>query len=163
MTRRRQRGVALVELVIASVIFALAMLGMFQAWRLCFSLATQGREEALASQIGRAEMEVTRIQGFDNVPLGEIVSGASPYRGAWTDAVRYYDTDGLALDSSAISSRRFFSSVRSGTDYGVLREQSGSKYSLAPSTLRSIVVTVKRVADGESIVTMGIHLAKGGL
>ncbi|MEZ0325269.1 MAG: prepilin-type N-terminal cleavage/methylation domain-containing protein [Fimbriimonas sp.] len=160
---RRQRGVALIELVIASVIFAMAMLGMFQAWSLCFSLSTQGREEALASQIGRAELEISKIQGFDNVPLGTILAGYTPYRGAWSDTVRYYDVNGVALAAGAASNLRFFSSMRSGTDYGVLREQDGTRYRLAPTTLRSILVTVKRVAGNETLRTMGLHLTKGGL
>jgi hypothetical protein len=161
---KRQRGIALLELIIASVIFAMAMLGMFQAWRLCFSLSAQGKEEAVASQIGRAELELSKIQGFYNVPIGDsIVSGVAPYTGTWSEAAKYYDINGLPLDASAPAAQRIFSSERSGTDVGVLRVLDGSQYTLAPTTLRSVLVTVKRVSTGEKLRTMGLHLTRGGL
>ncbi len=160
---RRQRGIALVELVIASVIFAMAMLGMFQAWRLCFSLYAQGREEAIASQIGRAELEMAKIQGFVNLPKGALVGSGSPYRGTWTDAIRYYDDAGVELAAGASTNLRVFSSVRRGVDRDVLRLADGSGYALAPTSLRSILVTIKRVTPDETIRTMGLHLTRGGL
>jgi hypothetical protein len=161
---RRQRGVALVELVIASVIFAIAMLGMFQAWRLCFNLATEGKEEAVASQIGRGELEMSKIQGFYNLPIGSnVVNSTAPFNGTWTEADKYYDADGTALPSGAATTRRVYSSSRSGSDAGVLRVLDGTAYALAPTTLRSVVVTVKRVSDSKVLRTMGVHLTRGGL
>jgi hypothetical protein len=161
---RRQRGIALVELIIASVIFAMAMLGMFQAWRLCFTLSIQGNEEAVASQIGRAELEMSKIQGFWNVPIGSsVTNGVAPYSGTWTEAAKYYDANGTPLALGAPATQRIYWSVRSGTDIGVLRQLDGTAYTLAPTTLRSVSVTISRVSDGELLRKMGLHLTRGGL
>jgi hypothetical protein len=159
----RRRGVALIELIAACLIFAVAMGAMLQAWRLCFSLSAQGREQALASQIARAELEMSKIQGFNNLPLGTLVNGSDPYTGKWTDPAKYYDIDGLELASTAPASARAFSCVRTGRDYGVLKASSGNTYTLASTTLRSVVVRVYRLADNSQLVRMGVHLTRGGV
>jgi hypothetical protein len=161
-TRTTRSGIALIELIAACVIFALAMLAMFQTWRLCFSLSIEGKEQALASQIARGELEVSKIQGFNNLPLGTLTSSTS-YTGKWTEAARYYDANGVALASTAPSAMRAFYSVRSGTDSDVLRSATGDSYTLASTSLRSVVVKVYRVLDNQLLVKMGVHITRGGL
>jgi hypothetical protein len=160
MTRRR--GIALIELIAASLVFGLAMLAMFQAWRLCFSLSIEGKEQALASQIARGELEMSKIQGFYNLPIGTLAAYNS-YNGTWTEPEKYYDVNGLPLAATALASRRVYSSLRTGTDKGVLKSASGDSYTLASTTLRSVVVKVNRISDGAQLVRMGVHLTRGGL
>jgi hypothetical protein len=159
----RNRGIVLAELIVATLVFATAMLAGFQAWRLCFKLAAEGREAALSSQIGRAELEMTKIQGFNNLPIGSVTSATEPYTGEWTEAETYYDVNGLELADNAPVSSRYYSSVRKGTDTGVMINTTGTTYSLASTTLRSVVVQVKRVSDGAVLTNMGVYLTRGGL
>jgi Tfp pilus assembly protein PilV len=160
----RRRGIALIELIAAAVIFGIATMAAFQAWRLCFKLSAEGKEMALASQIARAELEVSKIQGFNNVPIGTMVAGSNPATGTWTEATKYHDLNGLSLASGASEASRYFSSVRSVKDVGVLKSTSSvDTYALATTTLRSVIVKVTRVSDNTQLVRMGIHLTKGGL
>ncbi|HSI72111.1 MAG TPA: hypothetical protein VK934_02955 [Fimbriimonas sp.] len=158
----RRRGIALIELIVACLIFALAMMAMFQAWRLCFSLSVEGREQALASQIARGELEMSKIQGFNNLPLGTL-SSSTAYTGKWTEGARYYDFNGVPLSSTAPASLRAYYSVRNGTDTDVLRSATGDSYTLATTSLRSVVVKVYRVLDSQQLVKMGVHITRGGL
>lgn len=168
--RRRNHGFTLLEGVIAAFILAIVMAAMFAAWSTCFNESANITEMTSAANICQAELGIAGVYGSANMPIGTYSTTTS--QGTWTGAyipatgwtsgaTAYFSYSGAQLASSA-SAGVFFSLSVTVTDSSVL-QGTGTSYTLAPTSLRSVVATCTRVSTGVVDFTMATNLVSGGL
>lgn len=168
--RSKLRGVALVELLAASLIVAVALGGLFALWTVAMAQIQRSHLLSISTQLARADLEKVKVQGFTNLrrPTGATfttgtrsIDGVARATAAWTGTMEYYDVTGALLTNGQPVASRRFTLVRYGLDVGVTVV--GSNYVLSPTALREVRVTVTDLRDAPSPLTMGTALVKGGL
>lgn len=135
--RDKQRGLTLVELLIAAVILAVSLMGLLNLGLYTYSLTRSNDEVATAYSLGRAAVE--RLRG-----MGYVFARPS-------DVPQWYSVDMQALGSSAGAYYRVDTSLINGEDAPA-----------AHLNLREIVVVVTRVSDGTELYRTHTYLAIGG-
>ena len=123
-----------------------------------------------AAEICQANLETAKVFGATNMPLGTYSSstatatwtGAYIPASGWTSGATSYYTYGGAQLASSTTAGVFFSASVTITDSNVLLG-TGSSYSIAPTTIRAVVVSVTNVSTGTVDFTMATNLVQGGL
>ena len=167
----RSRGFTLIEGIIATFILTIVVVAMFATWSACYKQSAKISEITEAANIAQSELEIAKVYGAANLPLGQYQS--SSQTGTWTGAyipstgwtsgaTAYYNYTGVQLASSN-SPGVFFSVSMALTDSSILANNSGNSYTLAPTSIRAAVVTVRNVSSGAVDFTMATNLVQGGL
>jgi prepilin-type N-terminal cleavage/methylation domain-containing protein len=167
---RRNRGFTLIEGIVATFILAVVIVAMFGSWSACFSQSAQMSETTSSAQICQSELEMAKVFGAANLPLGTYSSSTAT--GTWTGAyitstgwtsgaTAYFTFTGTQVASSS-STGAYFSLQMTITDSNVLAG-TGTTYTLAQTSLRSALVTVKNIQTGAVDFTMATNLVQGGL
>ncbi len=154
--RRRQKASTLIELLVASLIATVGVVGLFSLYTYCMQVVQNQRITSVATQIARADVEEAKVLGYDNLPLGTLDGSRSV--GNWTGAIEYYDVAGKQL---AGTTDAFYSLQRTISDYNMTL--SGSSYTLSDIGKRVVKVSVKRYPSNVEVMVMGTTIAKGGL
>ena len=89
-------------------------------------------------------------------------SGAYIPATGWTSGATAYYTYGGAQLASSTTAGVYFSATVTVTDSNVLLG-SGTTYSISPTTIRAVVVSVTNVSTGNVDFTMATNLVEGGL
>ena len=178
--RSRTRGSSLVEVLVACLILAIAIVGMMRVFQVNYNLAKEARYGSVIGQMSRAEIERAKVWGFDYLPYGTFVAGTPPTgtwsgafdatsnggTGGWTTGgVTYYDVNGVQT-TSASTTKRFTMTdslidAGSSPSYQVL--QSGTSYTLDYFATRTLMVTVADATSGSTLLSSGTVLVEGGL
>ena len=143
---------------------------MFGSWSTCFQSSSKVAELTAAAEICQANLETAKVFGATNMPLGTYSSstatatwtGAYIPASGWTSGATSYYTYGGAQLASSTTAGVFFSASVTITDSNVLLG-TGSSYSIAPTTIRAVVVSVTNVSTGTVDFTMATNLVQGGL
>jgi len=166
---------SLAEVLVAGVILAVAITGMFSLWNVCDISIMDTAKVNAAGQIARMELERAKVYGPSNFPAGTIsncTSGASTWTGdisqstsKWVSAgTSYYDYKGALLSSSTGAA---FSAQVTVTDTGDLVPSpctaGTSTGTVATTTQRFAVVSVKRMSDKTVLFTSGTEMVEGGI
>ena len=169
-SRRRSRGFTFIEGIVATLILVVAISAMFGSWSTCFQSSSKVAELTAAAEICQANLETAKVFGATNMPLGTYSSstatatwtGAYIPASGWTSGATSYYTYGGAQLASSTTAGVFFSASVTITDSNVLLG-TGSSYSIAPTTIRAVVVSVTNVSTGTVDFTMATNLVQGGL
>lgn len=159
--RMRRRGATFFELIIASLVTVVGVVGLFSLWTYSYAVIQSQRVIGVAGQIARADIEKAKVQGFWNLPKGVI--GQSKTTAVHTGPTEYYDANGQKLNVTAPNAESYYSLVRQVVDSNFLPLETGGTYTLTGVSLRTVRTTVRRVSDNVVMSTMGTNLAKGGL
>jgi len=167
---RRSRGFTLIEAVVATFILVVVVAAMFGSWSACFNQSAQIQEITGAANIAQSELEIAKVYGALNMPLGTYNSttqtatwtGAYIPATGWTSgATAYYDYTGTQVASSTATGA-FYSLTVTVTDSTVL-PGTGSTYTLQQTSNRAVVATVSNLASGAVDFVMATNLVEGGL
>ncbi len=154
----------------ATVILVVAISAMFGSWSTCFKTSSKVAEVTAAAEICQANLETAKVFGAGNMPLGVYNTSTSTasWSGAyipatgWTSGATAYYTYGGAQLASSTTAGVYFSATVTVTDSNVLLG-SGTTYSISPTTIRAVVVSVTNVSTGNVDFTMATNLVEGGL
>lgn len=172
---KRQRGFSLLEAIAAGVILAVSLVALFSLWNVCFIRIQSSGEISSASQLARAELERAKIFGASNFPIGTYNSGtgvatwtgsfdptANSGAGNWvSNDFEYYDLAGTRVATSTTAGARYSVQI-SVIDSGVL-VGTGNSYTLAVTSRRAMVATVRRLPEDAVIFTAATNIVVGGL
>jgi Tfp pilus assembly protein PilV len=173
MGRRRFSGFTLIEVLVASLTLAVAIMALFAAWRVCHVEILASAEINQAGELARAEVERAKLYGPANFPKGTYSSTtstatwtgsydptANSNAGGFGSGVSYYDYQG---NRQSTSSGAAFSVLLTVTDSGVQPAASGTGYQIDVGSRRAIVATITRLRDGFVIFHSGTNMALGGI
>ena len=167
---RRLRAFTFIEAIVATFIMVVAIAAMFATYMTCFKTSQAVTETTSAAEIAQAELEIAKVYGAANMPLGTYSSSTqtATWTGAyipstgWTSgALAYYNYSGTQLASSS-SAGAYFSVSLTMVDSSVLAGTGGT-YTLQASSNRALVVTVTNIAKNVVDYTMATNLVQGGL
>lgn len=167
-----RRAFTLIEALVSSLILAMAIAGMFASWSFLEVRYYRTREAVEAAQIGRSELEMAKVYGIDNLPIGTFNAGTQtgtwvgaydPTSGLWvTNGISYFDLAGNPLAGSN-SNGTDYKLQMTLTDYNVQLNSSGPGYTFDRTSKRTAIVTVTRTSDNVPIFTQGTTFAQGGI
>jgi prepilin-type N-terminal cleavage/methylation domain-containing protein len=132
----RNRGVTLVEVMVASLILVVGMMGITTAWIFSMNLTRTTDETAVSFNIARSTVERIRGIGFQFTPI------------ATTEA--FYDSSGITAG-------------KNGAYYRAVTKVSEAGMAAPPLDQKEIRVTVNRVSDGKVLFATRTYLTLGGL
>ena len=147
-TRRSQRGMTYIEVLVAALVMGISLAGMVSMWYFSFNLTVANDSEGIAYNIGRQAMEQTRIQGFVFAPEGVTTTF---YNNSEAVVTSTDPSRSLLLNVSVVSS-----AVSSGT-----AGYSGAVP--ADAALRTVTITVTRLSDTRLMYTTSTYLVKYGI
>ncbi|MBS1702589.1 MAG: hypothetical protein JST12_13060 [Armatimonadetes bacterium] len=172
-SRRRTRlGFTIIEGIVAALIMALAIAGMFAGWNAIDWRYYSTREAVQAAQIGRGELERAKVYGADNLPVGSYDTNTQ--LGTWTGSyisssgtwssggTAYYDLTGTPVASSTAAGVKF-SAQMTITDSDVRPNLANTSYAFTVTSKRAAVITVRRISDSQILFTQGTNLVRGGI
>ncbi len=166
--QKRLRAFTFIEGLVATLIMVVAIAAMFGTYTTCFKTSAAVTETTSAAEICQAQLEIAKVYGASNMPLGTYSSttktatwtGAYIPATGWTSAgFAYYNFSGTQLASSTGA---YFKVQMTMVDSNVLAG-TGSTYTLQASTIRALVVTVTNISKGTVDYTMATNLVIGGL
>src|SRR5688500_16026051 len=148
MAHRANRAFSLMEVLVASMVAAVALLGMVRLWSFSFNTTRAADQQGVGYNLGRQALERIKLSGFDYTTEGSVV--------------RYYN--GLGKDESAVQKRdsiyRLEMSVQ--TDKLAYHSESG-EVRPAWNALREVLVQVDRLQDDRNVFSGRTNLARSGL
>lgn len=162
----------MIEGIVAALILALAIAGMFAGWNAIDGRYYSTKEVVQAGQIGRAELERAKVYGVGNIPAGTFNTGTQV--GTWTgsyitstntwttNGTSYFDWIGNPL-AAANSGGVKYSLQITITDTDVQPNLANTSYIFTVYSKRAAVVSVRRISDSVVIFTQGTTFAKSGI
>lgn len=174
---RRLKGTSLIELLIATTVVGITILGSLKLIVYCYNETFQSRLAAAAGEVARGEIERAKVWGYYNLPTGTY-SSTNGGTGTWTGAFdntqnsgvggwvkstpMLYDLNGN--QGTASSTGLWLVVTDTITDTGGTQVlQNGSAYNLDLYATRSFVVVVTNAVTGATILTKGTTIVRGGL
>jgi uncharacterized protein (TIGR02598 family) len=148
MARRANRAFSLIEVLVASLVAAVALLGMVRLWSFSFNTTRATDQQGVGYNIGRQALERVKMSGFDYTTEGS--------------TLRYYKADGSGEASSQQSTSAFCLALTVASDKLAVHSQTGEKRP-APNALRDVAVVVTRLEDGRKVFVGRTNLARSGL
>jgi len=164
------RGFTLVELLVASLVFAVTIAGALSVWAAATTSIVRTSEEVICAQLARTDIEKAKATGFDNLSTGALSGGTGTYTGTTTNSTyvsEFYTQAGAFVSYgtsllSAPPSSAYYKLVRVTSDTNVAKG-AGTSYKVTTESTRTIVTTVARVSDNTVMYTMGTVLVKAGI
>lgn len=148
MARRAQRAFSLMEVLVASLVAAVALLGMVRLWSFSFNTTRASDQQGVGYNLGRQALERIKLTGFDYTTEGSVV--------------RWYN--GLGKDESTIVKRDSIYRMDVGiqTDKLAYHSETGE---LRPAwnALRDVLVQVRRLEDNRIVFSGRTNLTRSGL
>ena len=148
MARRVNRGFSLMEVLVASMVAAVALLGMVRLWSFSFNTTRASDQQGVGYNVGRQALERIKMTGFDFTAEGAVV--------------RYYNAAGTAETSTRGANSAFRLTADVKTDKLGYHSETG-QVRPAPDALREVLVTVQRVEDNRVVFVGRTNLARSGL
>lgn len=148
MALRGKRGFSLIEVLVASIVASVAVLGMVRLWSFSFNTTRSSDQQGVGYNVGRLALERIKMTGFDYTLEGTVV--------------RYYDKEGKGESSVAKGSSAYKLTMKVETDLLAYHSQTG-EVRPAPDALRDVTVTVERLEDSRNVFVGKTNLARSGL
>jgi uncharacterized protein (TIGR02598 family) len=148
MALRGKRGFSLIEVLVASIVASVAVLGMVRLWSFSFNTTRSSDQQGVGYNVGRLALERIKMSGFDFTAEGTVV--------------RYYDNEGKAESSVVKATSAYQLTVKVETDILAVHSQTG-QVRPAPDSLRQVTVTVQRLEDSRNVFVGRTNLARSGL
>jgi prepilin-type N-terminal cleavage/methylation domain-containing protein len=148
MARRANRAFSLMEVLVASLVAAVALLGMVRLWSFSFNTTRASDQQGVGYNLGRQALERIKLTGFDFTTEGSVV--------------RYYN--GLGKDESSVQKRDSIYRMDVGiqTDKLAYHSETG-EVRPAWNGLREVLVQVRRLQDSRIVFSGRTNLARSGL
>jgi len=148
MAHRGKRGFSLIEVLVASIVASVAVLGMVRLWSFSFNTTRSSDQQGVGYNVGRLALERIKMSGFDYTAEGTIV--------------RYYDKEGKGEAKVVSGTSAYKLTVTVVTDL-LGHHSETSETRPAPDSLRDVTVTVERLEDSRNVFTGKTNLARAGL
>ena len=148
MVHRGKRGFSLIEVLVASIVASVALLGMVRLWSFSFNATRSSDQQGVGYNVGRLALERIKMTGFDYTSEGGVV--------------RYYSANGTGESSTRLASSAFKLEVAVKTDLLGYNAETGETRP-APDALRDVLVTVDRLEDNRRVFVGRTNLARSGL
>jgi uncharacterized protein (TIGR02598 family) len=146
--KRRKRGFSLIEVLVASMVAAVALLGMVRLWSFSFNTTRATDQQGVGYNVGRLALERMKMTGFDYTAEGTVV--------------RYYDAKGTGESGTQQQTSAFRLTATVQSDKLAYHSQTGETRP-APDALREVLVTVHRLEDSRLVFSGRTNLARSGL
>jgi prepilin-type N-terminal cleavage/methylation domain-containing protein len=148
MARRGKRAFSLMEVLVASMVAAVALLGMVRLWSFSFNATRASDQQGVGYNLGRQALERIKLTGFDYTTEGSVV--------------RYYN--GQGKDESSVQKRDsiYRMNVTIATDKLAYHSETGETRP-AWNGLREVLVQVQRIGDNRTVFSGRTNLARSGL
>ena len=148
MARRGKRAFSLMEVLVASMVAAVALLGMVRLWSFSFNTTRASDQQGVGYNLGRQALERIKLTGFDYTTEGNVV--------------RYYN--GQGKDESSVQKRDsiYRMNVTIATDKLAYHSETGETRP-AWNGLREVLVQVQRLEDSRTVFSGRTNLARSGL
>ena len=146
--RKSERGVTYIELLVASLLMAIGLMGLVNTWFYSYQMTTNTDDSGIAYNLGRFSLERVKMNGFKNAAEGTsnlYYSGNEVAVAAGSATCRYTATTSVTS-----------SSVKSGT-IGVAGAVP------ADAALRTVVITVKMYSTNAVIYQTTTYLSRAGI
>jgi Tfp pilus assembly protein PilV len=144
-SRRRERGVTFVELLVAGLLLSIGLMALVNVWSYSFFVTGKSDDSAIAYNLGRQTIERVKTSGF-----------SSALEGAETN---YYDGDQVLQASPA--GGRFVVTTNISSDM-MQTGTSGQSGGVAGSAaLRSVTVSVS--SGGTTLYQTSTYLCRAGI
>lgn len=151
----------MIELLVALVVFALTTGAVAVVAQSALIAADDARYMESAGVWANRDLEMAKITGWANLPLGTVTSSGTPATGQWTGSVRYFDFVGNEVTLAEAPTRARFTLQRIIDDVDVV--VSGTSYQLQPTTIRRVREVVRKYPGNTYLFTFGTNLVKGGV
>ena len=148
MAQRANRGFSLIEVLIASLVAAVALLGMVQLWSFSFNTTRATDQQGVGYNIGRLALERIKMSGFDYTAEGTVT--------------RFYDHEGKGESSSQLATSAYRLDLTVDTDKMAVHSETG-ELRPAPNAIREVEVSVQRLTDSRRVFIGRTNLARSGL
>ena len=157
--RRLQRGVHLVEVLVAGVIMSISLAAIVSMFLFSYRITQRSDDTSLAYNISRQELERIRAEGFKNTVLVRDGNGVVTSRGLDGTETLYFDSVGTKLANSSGAAYSVLISVTSDR----LDTLNGGGQRPADDALRTVLVTVTRLYDNTVVHREGTCLSRSGV
>lgn len=144
--RRGCRGSGLVELLVASLLLCIGLMGLVNTWAFSFRVTQNTDDRGVAYVLARQAMERVKMSGFTNTAEGTSTAYYTAGQATTTVGSAYF-----TVTTSVVSDQ-----VQSGTA-GVAGATPG------PEALRTVTVTVQLSASGQKLFTTSTYLVRAGI
>lgn len=148
MVHRVKRGFSLIEVLVASMVAAVALLGMVRLWSFSFNTTRSSDQQGVGYNVGRLALERIKMTGFDYTSEGDIF--------------RYYNPQGTGESSTQNADSIYLLTMTVETDKKGFNTETGEMRP-APDALRDVLVTVQRLEDKRVVFVGRTNLARSGL
>jgi len=148
MARRANRAFSLMEVLVASMVAAVALLGMVRLWSFSFNTTRAADQQGVGYNLGRQALERIKLSGFDYTTEGSVI--------------RYYDGNGKNESSTKLRTSIYRLEVTIKTDKLAYHSESGETRP-AWNGLRDVLVQVDRLEDDRTVFSGRTNLARSGL
>ncbi len=158
---------------------SVAVAGVITMFVYTDKLINNTRATHAATQLARQELEIAKTWGYDNLPLGTYSAGTSSAvwtgsydptlnsgAGGWSSGnSAYFDIDGTRVASGSATQAYQLTTTITDTSVEPPDPNSGNpvSYALGYLALRRVGVTVVQLSTGNTIITMGTYIVKGGI
>ncbi|MGC8666678.1 MAG: prepilin-type N-terminal cleavage/methylation domain-containing protein [Chthonomonadales bacterium] len=142
------QGITLVELLIASLLLAIGLMGLINAWVFSFNITTASDDLGVAYNLGRYAMEQVKMNGFAGQAEGTVTTY---YDGSETPVAQASPSNRYTVTVSVVSD-----AVKSGT-----AGQPGAVP--ADNALRTVNITVKLSGTNTILYQTGTYLVRAGI
>lgn len=148
MAHRANRAFSLIEVLVASMVAAVALLGMVRLWSFSFNTTRASDQQGVGYNLGRQALERIKMSGFDYTTEGSVI--------------RYYDGKGQNESSSRQATSTYRLELTVKTDKLAYNSESG-EVRPAWNGLRDVLVQVDRLQDDRTVFSGRTNLARSGL
>ena len=145
--RRRRRGIAFVEVLVASAILAVSLAGVASMWYFSYNMSTTTDTRGAAYAIGRHVLEEIKETGFRYASEGT--------------TTLYYDSNGGSASTTSSRSSAYQVTVVITSDKFSTSTSGGTVP--ADDALRTVVLTVTRLSDNTTVYQTGTYLVRSGV
>lgn len=145
---RRSRGAGLIELLVASLLLSIGLMGLVNTWLFSFRVTQNTDDKGIAYNLARQTIEHVKMTGFSSTGEGAATSYFDGNQVATTSsssAVRYKVTTSVVSDI-----------IQSGTA-GVSGAVPGQE------ALRTVTVMVQTVSPAQTLFTTKTYLVRAGI
>lgn len=144
----RCRGSGLVELLVASLLLCIGLMGLVNTWAFSFRVTQNTDDRGVAYILARQAMERVKMSGFANTAEG---TTTAYYTASQATTTSGSSTAYFSVVTSVVSDQ--MQSGTSGIAGGVPSQQA----------LRTVTVTVNRVPSGQKVFSTSTYLVRAGI
>ncbi|HSV72675.1 MAG TPA: prepilin-type N-terminal cleavage/methylation domain-containing protein [Chthonomonadales bacterium] len=138
--RRARAGFTLVEVLVAGLILSIGILAISRLWIVSHELTIGTDDTGIAYNLGRMAMEHTKLAGFHSAPEGSATAHFDANQNPTTQAQARFAVTTTIATSPPVSG--------SGPD---------------PSAIRTVTVSVRRIATNQVLYRTDTFLVRAGI